>query len=105
MDSEIKVTCTPSEIQKVFDNSLLNIRYFHFDIQGNGFDPAILTSEQWEEEQDTPYIYDVRLRTCNYGKALKKSYTSIGRLINAVNKRNTRYLREVLKKRKEGQGT
>ena len=100
MDSEIKVNCTPAQIQQVFDNNLLNILFFCFDIQENGFDPAILTPEQWEEEQNTPYVYSVRVRTCDFKTTLKKRYSSLGMLLSAISKRNTRYLREVVKKRK-----
>ena len=92
MESTVKVTCTPSRIGAVFQSGCLNITYYNFDVQENGFDPRMISPEDWEEMLNSePWVYNVHIRHADYGN-LKPEYASLEELILDMKKREGKYL-------------
>lgn len=101
MDTVIKIECTPNELDDCLNRHLVNCRFVCFDYKENGFDPAIMTREQWDEEcRDVPWTYVMRVRHADFGN-LNQRYGSIRELVDDLHARGNEYVKMVKKLREQ----
>ncbi|MBR4608060.1 MAG: hypothetical protein IKO41_17780 [Lachnospiraceae bacterium] len=91
--SVVRAWCSENEIANASRKGLLSVRFYRFDIMDNGFDPAILTPEQREEERGEPWTYVIGVRHAGNGR-LKDRYDSLEDLIGDVHEMSLQLLKE-----------
>lgn len=94
MESIVKVQCSRAQLDEVLERNLINVRFFQFDVDENGFDPRMWTVEQELEERDEPWIWVLRVRHADFG-SLNDRYASIKSLLSDINRRGNEYVRKV----------
>ena len=96
---------TRNQLDEVVEKDLMNIRFFRFCHEENGFDLRMLTKEQEEEIRGDDYVWELLVRHADFG-ALDERYDSLPALIRDMNRRWMACIRQVTKnatgKRKGG---